>query len=75
MSSVPRGEEPDQAGRPRSHSPVVMRVSGPKRKILSERPTRPRVLQGESPRALNCPVRRASMSDAREGNDPCSART
>ena len=48
---------------------------GRKSKSLSERPTRPRVLRGESPRALNCPVRRASISDASVGNDVCSART
>jgi len=45
------------------------------RNFLSERPTRPRVLRGGSPRALNCPVRRASISDAYGGNDVCSART
>ncbi len=45
------------------------------RKFLSERPTRPRVLRGGCPRALNYPVRRASISDAYGGNDICSART
>ena len=40
-----------------------------------ERPTRLRVLRGESPRAVNWPVRTASKSDAYEGNDMSSART
>ncbi len=42
---------------------------------LQERPTRPRIWWGESPHAVSCPIRTASISDAREGNDPCSART
>ncbi len=43
--------------------------------IPTERPTRPRIWWGESPHAVSCPIRTASISDAREGNDPCSART
>jgi len=35
-----------------------------------EQPTRLRVLRGASPRAVNWPIRTASMSDARAGNGP-----
>jgi hypothetical protein len=42
--------------------------------IPTEQPTSLRDLRGESPRAVNCPIRTASISGARGGNDACSAR-
>ena len=40
-----------------------------------EQPTRLRILRGESPLVVNCPIRTASISGAHGGNDMCSART
>jgi hypothetical protein len=35
----------------------------------------PQTLQGESPCAVSCPIRTASISGAHDGNVMCSART
>ena len=41
---------------------------------LGEQPTRLRILRGESPLVVNCPVRTASISDVEVGNDLYGAR-
>jgi hypothetical protein len=40
------------------------------RSSSGERPARPRILWGGSPHAVHCPIRTASISDGRGGNEP-----
>jgi hypothetical protein len=51
-----------------SHTQMAEIMSG-------ERPARPRIWWGGSPHAVNCPIRTASISDGRGGNEPSYART
>jgi hypothetical protein len=51
------------------HSTLLRYKVGPEI-VPGERLARPRILWGGSPHAVNCPIRTASISDGRGGNEP-----
>jgi hypothetical protein len=51
------------------------RLATSRNRVLRERPTRPQVWRGGSPRAVNCSIQTASISAAQRGNELRDART